>query len=173
MVAILTDAPFDDPAWVFESKWDGFRMMASIENGRVTLYSRNGKIISETYRQVAQALASVKADAVLDGELVALDEHGISRFQLLQNALRAQAALRYYLFDLTFLDGRDLRRLPLLARKEELRRILPNHPRLAFSAHRPEWGTKYFTSAEEHGLEGIMAKRAASPYLSGCEAATG
>jgi bifunctional non-homologous end joining protein LigD len=109
----------------------------------------------------------VRGDAVLDGELVALDDNGISRFQLLQNALRAQATLRYYLFDLTSLDGKDLRQLPLLARKEKLRGILPKHPLLAFSAHRPEWGTKYFKEAETHGLEGIMAKRAASPYLSG------
>src|SRR5262245_28845525 len=91
MLAILTDAPFDDPDWVFESKWDGFRMVASIEGGSVTLYSRNGKIISDSYRLVAQALEKVKGDAVLDGELVALDAQGISRFQLLQNALRSQA----------------------------------------------------------------------------------
>jgi bifunctional non-homologous end joining protein LigD len=167
MLAVLTDAPFDDPGWVFESKWDGFRMVASIEHGRVTLYSRNGKIISESYRQVAQALEKVKGDAVLDGELVALDEHGISRFQLLQNALRSQAALRYYVFDLMFLDGKDLRRLPLVERKEKLRGILPKHPVLAFSAHRPEHGITYFKEAERYGLEGIMAKRAASPYLSG------
>jgi bifunctional non-homologous end joining protein LigD len=109
----------------------------------------------------------MKGDAVLDGELVALDEHGISRFQLLQNALRAQATLRYYLFDLTFLDGKDLRELPLLARKEKLRGMLPKHPLLAFSAQRPEHGTKYFKEAEKRGLEGIMAKRAANPYLSG------
>ena len=128
MLAILTDAPFDDPGWVFESKWDGFRMVASIEEGSVTLYSRNGKIISESYRQVAQALEQVKRNAVLDGELVALDAQGISRFQLLQNALRSQATLRYYLFDVMFLDGEDLRGLPLLERKDRLRRILPKHP---------------------------------------------
>ena len=167
MLAILTDAPFDDPGWVFESKWDGFRMVTCIEDGRVTLYSRNGKIISESYRQVARALEKVKQDAVLDGELVALDAQGISRFQLLQNALRSQATLRYYLFDLMFLNGNDLRGLPLVGRKVRLRRILPKHPLLAFSDHRPEHGTKYFKEAEGMGLEGIMAKRAASPYRSG------
>jgi bifunctional non-homologous end joining protein LigD len=109
----------------------------------------------------------MKGDAVLDGELVALDEHGNSRFQLLQNALRAQATLRCYLFDLTFLDGKDLRELPLLARKEKLRGMLPKHPLLAFSAQRPQHGTKHFKEAEKRGLEGIMAKRAANPYLSG------
>jgi ATP dependent DNA ligase domain len=69
MLATLTDAPFDDPAWVFESKWDGFRMVASIEGGNITLYSRNGKIISDSYLPVARALEKVKADAVIEGDL--------------------------------------------------------------------------------------------------------
>jgi bifunctional non-homologous end joining protein LigD len=167
MLATLTDAPFDDPDWIFESKWDGFRMVASIEQGSVTLYSRNGKIISDSYMAVAQALEKVKHDAVLDGELVALDTHGISRFQLLQNALRAEATLRYCVFDVMFLDGKDLRSLHLIERKERLRRILPKDSLLAFSEHRRQHGTKYFKEAEKEGLEGIMAKRAGSPYLSG------
>src|SRR4029077_5864728 len=87
MLATLTDAPFDDADWVFEDKYDGFRMVACVEAGHVTLYSRNGKIISDSYVEVAQALERVKTDAVLDGELVALDSQGVSRFQLLQNAL--------------------------------------------------------------------------------------
>jgi len=167
MLAVLTDAPFDNAGWVFESKWDGFRMVTSIEGGKVALFSRNGKIISESYRLVARALEKIKHDAVLDGELVALDSHGRTRFQLLQNALRSQANLRYYLFDLMFLDGADVRGLPLLERKEKLRRLIPNDPLLAFSAHRAEHGTKYFKEAQKQGLEGVMAKRAASPYLSG------
>ena len=87
MLATLTDAPFDGPAWVFEDKFDGFRMVAVIKDGSVTLYSRNGKIISHSYAEVARALARFKVDAILDSELVALDAHGVSRFQLLQNAL--------------------------------------------------------------------------------------
>jgi bifunctional non-homologous end joining protein LigD len=71
MLATLTDAPFDDPAWVFEDKYDGFRMIAEIKNGNVALYSRNGKIISRSYIEVAKALERVEADAVIDGELVA------------------------------------------------------------------------------------------------------
>ena len=167
MLAVLTDAPFDDADWVFESKWDGFRMVTSIEGGKVALFSRNGKIVSESYRVVARALEKIKHDAVLDGELVALDAHGRARFQLLQNALRSQANLRYYLFDLMFLDGADVRGLSLLERKERLRRLIPKHPLLALTAHRAEHGTKYFKEAQKQGLEGIMAKRAASPYLSG------
>lgn len=167
MLAVLTDAPFDDPDWVFESKWDGFRMVASIEGGSVTLYSRNGKIISDSYRLVARALEKVNGDVVLDGELVALDAQGISRFQLLQNALRSQASLRYNIFDLMFLDGQDLRGLPLVERKDRLRRLLPKHALLAYSEHRSQHGTRYFKEAQRQGLEGIMGKRAASPYLSG------
>ncbi len=131
LLATLTNVPFDDPDGVFESKWDGFRMVASIEHGRVTLYSRNGKIISDRYLPVARALEKVKRDAVIDGELVALDAHGISRFQLLQNALRAEAKLFYCIFDIMFCDGEDLRGLLLLERKDRLRRILPKHPLLA------------------------------------------
>jgi bifunctional non-homologous end joining protein LigD len=97
MLATLTDAAFDDPDWVFETKWDGFRMVAVVEKGRVTLYSRNGKIVSDTYMPIAKALESIRRDVVIDGELVALDANGISRFQLLQNALRTAANLRLML----------------------------------------------------------------------------
>jgi bifunctional non-homologous end joining protein LigD len=167
MLATLTDAPFDDPDWVFEIKWDGFRMVACLQQGKVTLYSRNGKIISDSYRGVAQALERLSVDAVLDGELVALDRRGISHFQLLQNALRAEATLRYCIFDLMFLEGEDLRDLTLLERKERLRRLLPKHPLLSFSPHRSQHGSKFFKQALEQGLEGIMAKRKTSKYLSG------
>jgi bifunctional non-homologous end joining protein LigD len=167
MLATLTDAPFDDPAWVFEDKFDGFRMVAVIKDGRVTLYSRNGKMISHSYAEVARALERFKVDAVLDGELVALDPHGVSRFQLLQNALRNEAKLLYCVFDMMFCDGEDLRGLGLLERKKRLRSVLPRHPLLSFSRHRKEFGSRFFAEAEKQGLEGIMAKRADSPYRSG------
>ena len=109
MLATLIDAPFDSPDWVFESKWDGFRLVARIEKRSVTLYSRNGLVVSDNYKPIAKALEKMKRDAVIDGELVALDAHGISRFQLLQNALRTAANLHYCVFDIMFLDGEDLR----------------------------------------------------------------
>ena len=115
MLATLTDAPFDDNAWIFEDKYDGFRMVATIQGGKVTLYSRNGKIISHNYSEVAKALEGVRGNAVIDGELVAIGDDGVSHFQLLQNALRHEAKLQYYAFDLMFLDGDDLRGLPLLS----------------------------------------------------------
>ena len=167
MLATLTDAPFDDKGWIFEDKYDGFRMVAEDQGGKVTLYSRNGKIISQSYIEVAKALEGVKGDAVIDGELVAIDKNGISHFQLLQNALRHEAKLLYCAFDLMFLDGEDLRDLPLLDRKKRLKAILPRHKLIAFSRHRKTSGTKFFEEAERKGLEGIMAKRADSKYLSG------
>jgi bifunctional non-homologous end joining protein LigD len=167
MLATLTDAPFDDAGWVFEDKFDGFRMIAEIKNGKVALYSRNGKIISQSYVEVARALEGVKADAVIDGELVAIGKDGVSHFQLLQNALRHEAKLLYCAFDLMFVDGEDLRKQPLLVRKERLKAILPRDKLIAFSRHRKTSGTKFFAEAERKGLEGIMAKRADSPYASG------
>jgi bifunctional non-homologous end joining protein LigD len=167
MLATPTDAPFDDAGWGFEDKYDGFRMVAKIESGKITLYSRNGKIISHSYIEVAKALEGVKGDAVIDGELVALDMNGVSHFQLLQNALRSEAKLQYCAFDLMFHNGEDLRGLTLLERKERLNSILPRHKLIAFSRHRKKSGNKFFEEAERKGLEGIMAKRADSTYLSG------
>jgi len=167
MLATLADGPFDNPGWVFEDKYDGFRMVAKIDGGKVTLFSRNGKIISHSYIEVAKALEGVKSDAVIDGELVALDKDGVSHFQLLQNALRHEAKLLYCAFDLMFHDGEDLRGLTLLERKKRLREILPRHKLIAFSRHRKASGIKFFEEADRKGLEGIMAKRADSKYLSG------
>jgi bifunctional non-homologous end joining protein LigD len=167
MLATLIDAPFDNPDWVFESKWDGFRMIASIDGGKVALYSRNSEVVTERYTPIAKALGAIGHDAVIDGELVALDAHGRSRFQLLQNAMRATANLRYCMFDIMFLDGEDLRSLPLLVRKERLRNIMPKDCVLVFSRHRRKQGTRYFEEAATDGEEGIMAKRADSIYVSG------
>jgi bifunctional non-homologous end joining protein LigD len=171
MLATLTDAPFDDPDWVFEDKYDGFRMVSEIRSGKVALYSRNGKIISHSYIEVAKALEGVKGDAVIDGELVAISKDGVSHFQLLQNALRHEAKLLYCVFDLMFADGEDLRKRPLLQRKKRLKAILPRDKLIAFSLHRNSSGRKFFAEAERKGLEGIMAKRADSPYASGSRTA--
>src|SRR6201989_706147 len=86
VVAARTAGPFDDKGWIFEDKYDGFRMVAKIDGGKVTLYSRNGKIISHSYIEVAKALEGVKGGTVIDGELVAIGRDGVSHFQLLQNA---------------------------------------------------------------------------------------
>ena len=135
MLATLIDAPFDNKDWVFETKWDGFRLVAKIEKGRVTLYSRSGLIVSDNYKPIAKALEKVKKDAVIDGELVALDAQGVSRFQLLQNALNTSANLHYCAFDIMFLGGEDLRGLPLVERKKRLKSVLPKDPLIIYSEH--------------------------------------
>jgi bifunctional non-homologous end joining protein LigD len=140
-------------------------MVAEITGGKVTLYSRNGKIISHNYIEVAKALRGVKGDAVVDGELVAIGKDGISRFQLLQNALRHEAKLQYCAFDLMFQGGKDLRGLPLLERKKQLKAILPKHKLIAFSRHRLTFGTRFFAEAEAKGLEG--KRKAKRPRLHG------
>jgi len=167
MLATLIDAPFDDPAWVFETKWDGFRMVTEIKNGVVALYSRNGEVVSERYKPITQALRKIKHDCVLDGELVALDKQGVPHFQRLQNALRTKVKLQYCVFDLMFLDGTDLRSLSLLERKERLEKILPKDTLIQFSEHRFEHGKRFFVEAKKKKEEGIMAKRAQGSYLSG------
>ena len=171
MLATLTDGPFDDVGWIFEDKYDGFRMVAEIKSHKVALYSRNGKIISGSYIEVARALEDVKGDAVIDGELVAIGKDGISHFQLLQNALRHEAKLLYCAFDLMFHDGEDLRGLPLLERKKRLKAILRRHKLIRFSGHRTRFGRRFFEEAERKGLEGLMAKRAESAYASGARSA--
>jgi bifunctional non-homologous end joining protein LigD len=167
MLATLTDEPFDDPAWVFETKWDGFRAIAVVRPGHARLYSRRGHDISEKYPTICEALAAITHEAVLDGELVALDSHGRSSFQLLQNAGRSNVRLLYCVFDLLYCDGKDLRGLPLLERKETLRRILPKSKLILYSAHVTGDGIKAFNAAKRAREEGVMAKLASGRYHSG------
>lgn len=167
MLATLIGKPFNDGAWVYETKWDGFRMMSEVNRHKVSLYSRNGKNVTARYPAIAKALADLKTGAVIDGELVALDHKGRSRFQLLQNALNTKVRLVYYVFDLLFLNGKDMRKLPLLERKEMLLKILPKTKFVRFSIHRAHNGIKFFEEAKKERLEGIMAKRAAGSYYSG------
>lgn len=169
MLATLIGAPFDDPDWVFETKWDGYRVIARIEAGKVMLLSRRGTVITRDYPGIAAALTKLKRahQAVIDGELVALDRSGRSRFQLLQNARNARARLVYYVFDLLFLNGRNLRRLPLIERKRLLKTLLTPSKVIRFSRHTKRNGKAAFRTARRRGYEGVMAKRAQGLYLSG------
>jgi len=169
MLATLIDAPFDDQDFIFENKWDGFRLIANIDlsRGKVTLYSRNLTDVTARWAALLPALKKIKHSCVIDGELLALDKHGRSRFELLQNALNKKAKLRYCVFDLLFLDGRDLRKRPLLKRKETLRALLPKSSLLRFSAHVRGAGKAAFAQARRAHEEGVIAKRAAGLYYSG------
>jgi bifunctional non-homologous end joining protein LigD len=168
MLATLVDQPFDSKDWLYETKWDGFRIVAEVGRGSVRLFSRNGIEVTARYPTIAQALRTITKPCVIDGELVALDAKGRSRFQLLQNALRDERTkLRYCVFDVLFLGGKVMRRKPLLERKALLKQVLLRNSLLRYSKHIKAKGTALFKKAKQAGLEGVMAKRAAGLYYSG------
>jgi bifunctional non-homologous end joining protein LigD len=176
MLATLSDRPFSDPNWLFEIKWDGVRALARIENGDLTLLSRTGSEITKRYPELAFLPGALAAhDAILDGEIVALDARGHSSFERLQERMHvrapsehlvAQIPVVYFVFDLLYCDGYDLRKSPLLERKQLLSRVLHASERFRYSDHQLEMGKELFALAEQNGLEGILAKRTDSPYVS-------
>ncbi len=163
MPLIQQPAPFDDEDWVFEVKFDGFRALAYVEDARCQLISRKG----HTYRRFQQLAVSIAADlkaetAILDGEIVCLDEQGRSLFY---DLMFRRGEPYFYAFDLVWLNGRDLRELPLLERKSQLRKVVPDpRSRLLYLDHIEHQGAELFTLACEHDLEGIVAKPKQSPY---------
>jgi bifunctional non-homologous end joining protein LigD len=168
MLATLVDKPFDRAGWIFEIKWDGYRAIAEVDKGRVRLYSRNGLSFAERYQPVVAALDKLGHQAVLDGEVVVGDDHGRASFELLQNYGSTKTGrLAYYVFDLLYLDGHDLRSLPLTRRKEILQRILPEVPALRFCEHIEEHGLAFFEAVSKLGLEGMIAKDGSSRYVEG------
>ncbi|TMI78380.1 MAG: DNA ligase, partial [Bacteroidetes bacterium] len=136
MLTTLVDEAFDNDEWLFEIKWDGYRAISSIINGKVELYSRNNLSFNHRYLEVVEALRELPVDVVLDGEIVALDENGHSRFQFLQNWMSdQQGTLRYYVFDILWLEGYDLTEVPLIARKKILKQIIPGSDAICYSDH--------------------------------------
>ncbi|AKQ44835.1 DNA ligase [Rufibacter radiotolerans] len=166
MTAKLTDGPFDDENWLFEMKWDGYRAVAEVDNGQVRLYSRNGKSFKQKYAPVVQVLEGLKHQAIFDGELVVLGANGRADFQALQNYQNTPSEhLYYYIFDLLYLNGQDLTKVPLLRRKELLAEVLKGAKEpLRYSEHRVGKGIAFFKEAQQHHWEGIMAKAADSKY---------
>ena len=167
MLATLVDEPFDDKEWVFETKWDGFRLITEKRDQTMRLWSRNGIDVTTRYAVLLPALQKIKGSCVIDGELCALDAHRRSRFQLLQNALNEKAELLYVVFDVLFAGGKDIREKPLLERKKILKALLPPDPLLRYSEHVAEFGTREFAKAQRAHEEGVIAKRAAGFYYSG------
>jgi DNA ligase D-like protein (predicted ligase) len=174
MLAVLTGERFSDPAWIFEPKLDGIRCLAFVQCGAARLVSRNRKVLDDAYPEVAGALAGLGRDAVLDGEIVALSA-GVSSFQRLQqrsglrgvDAAASRVRVHYYVFDLLHLDGRDLRPLPLLERKQLLRAVLRPAGPVRLTPFRRTSGEAYYRAACRRGLEGVIAKRAAARYTGG------
>ena len=167
MLATLVNEPFDDKGWVFETKWDGFRLTTEKRGHIVRLWSRNGIDVTTKYGMLLPALQKIEGSCVIDGELCALDANGRSRFQLLQNALNKKASLLYVVFDALFVGGKDIRKKPLLERKEILKALLPRDLLLRYSEHVAEFGKLEFAKARRAHEEGVIAKRVAGLYYSG------
>src|SRR6185369_1921995 len=173
-LATLVSATPEGDDFVHEVKFDGYRVIARVEAGSVQLLTRGGEDWTARMPALRAALEKLKVEsAILDGEFVALDEHGVTDFQLLQNAFsnKSRAPLAYYAFDLLYLDGADLRPLPLIERKAKLKELLERLPRsettLRYSEHSQGAGARFFAEAAKLGLEGVVSKRANSPYRSG------
>jgi bifunctional non-homologous end joining protein LigD len=173
MLATLVDAPFDDPHWLYELKWDGYRAIAVIERGgRVTLTSRNGKDFLAKFPELLNlADAFSERPVIVDGEIVVLDDQGRPSFQALQNRLDryghsggAERPVTFVAFDLLYGNGRDLRNEPLETRKAALASIVREGQGVLYSKHVDGTGTTLFEFAREHHLEGIVAKRRDSRY---------
>ena len=169
MLATLADDAFDDENWLYEIKWDGYRALANVQEGKVKLVSRNNKPFTERYTPVTDSLAALPFNAVLDGEIIAVNEKGMAEFQLMQNWQSApDTPLQFYIFDIIWLNGYDLTSLPLIERKNLLEEILPKDDDvIKYSSHIMESGKAFFEAAMEQGLEGIMAKRSNSRYTIG------
>jgi bifunctional non-homologous end joining protein LigD len=174
MLATLTDRPFSDPAWIYETKLDGQRSLLFRRGTSIRLMTRNRKDRTSHYPDLEEAArGAIGSDLIADGEIVAFDgpRTSFSRLQgRMQNA-RPSAALVtaqpviYYLFDLLWFDGRDLTAMPLTERKERLRDAIGFADPLRYSDHLEEDGELGLRAACEQGLEGLIAKRAASPYV--------
>jgi DNA ligase D-like protein (predicted ligase) len=168
MLATLTDSYFSDPEWVFEPKLDGVRALALKEGTKVRLMSRNKLPLNDRYPEIVTAVSRIKVEkAILDGE-IAVVTGGVSRFQSLQrHLLEGGGSLVYFVFDAPQLGGYDISRLPLLARKELLRRAVQSTRTIELVSHRDESGEDYLQEACEKGWEGVIAKRASAPYVFG------
>ena len=178
MLAVLAEHPPSGPEWLYEVKWDGVRALCFIENNQLGIYSRNQKRCDQQYPELSVLPRFLKAgSAILDGEIAVLDENGRARFSLIQPRigvgdpnsvahLARSTPATLFLFDLLYLDGYDLRGVPLEERKRLLAEILTPTDRIRFSDHFAANGAAMLEAARAHGLEGILAKRRDSKYES-------
>lgn len=171
MLATATTTAFDREGWLYEVKWDGYRVIAELDGGDIRLRSRKGIDYTSTFATVTDTLRRIRHRTVLDGEVVVLDHEGISRFPLLRQYLlhgEGSGLLAYVAFDLLYLDGHDVRGLPLIERKQLLQSIIPrDEPRLRYSGHIIGRGKEFYALSAKRGLEGVMAKDGTSTYEDG------
>lgn len=170
-LARLRESPPQGDAWLHEVKWDGYRILASVAKGKVSLWSRNALPWNDRLPEIVAAIEGLGLESArLDGELIALDAQGRSDFNALQRTLSGelQAPLAYMLFDMPYLQGYDLSKVALEQRKALLERLLSHAPRLlSYSGHNLGDGDQVFAMAMEQKLEGIISKRADGGYRSG------
>jgi len=168
MLATPVAAAFDRSGWLFELKWNGYRAIAEVDKGRVRLYSRNQRSFEKQFAPIVESLEHLGHEAVLDGEVVALDVHGKPSFGLLQEYAKARkGSLVYEVFDLLHLDGHDLRNRPLIRRQELLALLVAELPNIRCSKPILEYGRALFDAVSANRLEGIVAKEAGSKYREG------
>jgi len=166
MLPTLRKFPFSDPDWIFEPKWDGYRALCLIEDKSVRFMSRNKKELTKRFPELSIVHRAIKGrSAILDGEIVGLDELGRPCFENLQN--RVKCVVAFFAFDCLMLNGNDLRSEPLIVRKSVLKKIIKKSPHMTFTEHVVEDGKRLFVKIEKLGLEGMVAKRADSVYGSG------
>jgi bifunctional non-homologous end joining protein LigD len=178
MLARLAELPFSSPDWIFEPKLDGYRTIAHIQDGKVRLLSRKGIDVTQQYATLVPDLSrQPTSELILDGEIIALDEKGQQCFQCLQNYLRSMhrikpisgkpAALIYYVFDILYLDGYDLRGVALHTRKQLLGNIFRPSQQVRLVDYFETEGERVYQAAVKNGLEGVMAKQSHSRYEPG------
>jgi bifunctional non-homologous end joining protein LigD len=158
--------PFSDPAWIFEPKWDGYRALCFLKNGKVRFISRNKHNLTQRFPDLQEIAKLIKAKtAIIDGEIVAIDRAGKPSFDALRYRQR-RAAVVFYAFDLLHFDGEDLSQYPLVARKAALKRILRKGTigRIRYTEHIEADGERLFKELEVIKLEGMVCKRKNSVY---------
>ncbi|NDP26784.1 MAG: DNA ligase D [Flavobacterium sp.] len=167
MLATLVDKPFDKEGWQYEIKWDGYRTVAYCNKNKVELQSRNDKSFNEKFYPILKAVQDWNINAVVDGEVVVLDEDGKSNFGALQNwRSEADGEIYFYVFDILWLNGKDLTQNPLSERREILKSIISENNSIRLSENFEVNGIEFFETIKEMGLEGIMAKKSDSLYSS-------
>ncbi|WP_410221179.1 DNA ligase D [Pedobacter sp.] len=165
MLATLVDKPFDNDDWLYEIKWDGYRAVAFLDGNKAELRSRNDKNFNDKFYPIYDALKSLNLRAILDGEIVVVNENGQANFGKLQNwRSEADGELIYYVFDILWYQGHDLKELPLIERRKILETILPEQSQIQLSHTFDTSGIEFLAAAKRMGLEGIMAKRKNSLY---------
>ena len=161
--ALVSKLP-EGPDWTYEVKFDGYRAIGVKTSDEGIIYSRNGKNFNKRYPDIAEALADLPADSVIDGEIVALDEWGRPDFHRLQHFAAEAARIHYFVFDLLISNGRDLTKLPLSKRRKLFAKLKLRSPRIRISEQFEIPAADMVSAVRQQQLEGVVAKRKSSRY---------